>query len=172
MKKFMIVKIIITIIVPLRSYGLYYSDLYTDFSLMQALFKNCHSDFGYISLAIFAQSYICTVAFLVFKKGQKILESMCYPIKHLVNIGNHIMRNVNAIQNGEELPKENEEVRSFSQTVTFLETMSESVLQLCLSCHILKEFGLSGDGDERFNQLASLVTSILSICVSFAEVSS
>ena len=48
----MFVKIVMSFLGPIKTSGLYYYDIYTDFYLMQTLFNNCHNEYGYISLVI------------------------------------------------------------------------------------------------------------------------
>lgn len=76
------------------------------------------------------------------------------------------------IKSGRDLPNENQENRIFAHQLAFIEAMSESVFQLCLSCLILREFGLSKSPFTKFIQLSSLVTSALAITHEFAKVKS
>ena len=73
--------------------------------------------------------------------------------------------------NGDELPEEPDTTKTFAYEIVFLETMSESVLQLCLSCLVIRQFGLSIDSNERFIQITGLFSSLMSICISFGQVS-
>jgi hypothetical protein len=171
LKTFMFVKIIMSFLGPIKTSGLYYYDIYSDFYLMQLLFTNCHNEYAYISLVIIITSYITTVLFLIFKVNQKPIIAMCYPIYHIANIFDQIKDNNIAILNGDELPEEPTAIKAFSYQIMFLETTSESVLQLCLSCLVIRQFGLSIDSTERFIQVTGLVSSLMSICISFGQVS-
>ena len=72
--------------------------------------------------------------------------------------------------NGEELEEEDQEKRQFAHHLSFIEAMSESVFQLCLSCLVLREYGISTSNYTKFVQLSSLVTSVLAITHEFAKV--
>ena len=167
----MFVKIVMSFLGPIKTSGLYYYDIYTDFYLMQTLFNNCHDHYAYISLVIIITSYITTVLFLIFKGNQKPIIALCFPIYHIANIFDQIKNNNIAILNGDELPEEPNATKTFAYQIVFLETTSESVLQLCLSCLVIRQFGLSIDSTERFIQVTGLVSSLLSICISFGQVS-
>ena len=57
----------------------------------------------------------------------------------------------------------------------FVESASESLLQFCLSCVIMRQFGIINVEEnlfERTVQIISLFTSALSMFVNFARVSS
>ena len=138
---------------------------------MQTLFNNCHNQYGYISLVIIITSYITTVLFLIFKDNQNPIIALCFPIYHIANIFDQIKNNNIAIINGDKLPEESNTTKTFAYQIVFLETTSESVLQLCLSCLVIRQFGLSIDSNERFNQITGLVSSLMSICISFGQVS-
>ena len=164
-------KILMSFLGPIKTSGLYYYDIYTDFYLMQTLFNNCHNQYGYISLIILITSYITTVLFLIFKGNQNPIVALCFPIYHVANIFDQIKNNNIAIMNGDELPEEPDTTKTFAYQIVFLETMSESVLQLCLSCLVIRQFGLSIDSNERFIQITGLFSSLMSICISFGQVS-
>ena len=133
---------------------------------MQTLFNNCHDHYAYISLVIIITSYITTVLFLIFKGNQKPIIALCFPIYHIAYIFDQIRNN-----NIDELPEEPTTTKTFAYQIVFLETTSESVLQLCLSCLVIRQFGLSVNSTERFIQVTGLVSSLLSICISFGQVS-
>ena len=170
LKTFMIVKILLSFLGPIKSSGLYYYDIYTDFYLMQTLFNNCHDQYGYISLVIIITSYITTVLFLIFKGHQNPIVALCFPIYHIANIFDQIKNNNIAIMNGDELPEETNASKIFAYQIVFLETTSESVLQLCLSCLVIRQFGLSFNSTERFIQVTGLFSSMICICISFGQV--
>ena len=167
----MLVKILMSFLGPIKTSGLYYYDIYTDFYLMQTLFNNCHNQYGYISLIIMITSYITTVLFLIFRGNQKPLIAVCFPIYHIANIFDQIKKNNIAILNGDELPQELNATKTFAYQIVFLETTSESVLQLCLSCLVIRQFGLSVNSTERFIQVTGLFSSLMCICISFGQVS-
>ena len=164
-------KIILSFLGPIKTSGLYYYDIYTDFYLMQTLFNNCHTQYGYISLIIMITSYITTVLFLISKRHQHPIVALCFPIYHIAYIFDQIRTNNIAIINGDELPEEPNMTKTFAYQIVFLETMSESVLQLCLSCLVIRQFGLSINSTERFIQLTGLFSSLMCICISFGQVS-
>ena len=59
--------------------------------------------------------------------------------------------------------------------IMFVESASESLLQFCLSCVIIRQFGIINLEEnlfERTVQIISLLTSALSMFVNFARVSS
>ena len=138
---------------------------------MQTLFINCHPNYGYISIFIIITSYITTVTFLIFGENQNPIVALCFPIYHIANIFDQIKNNNIAIISGKELPEEPNTTKTFANQIVFLEATSESMLQLCLSCLVIRQFGLSLDSTERFIQVTGLFSSLLSICVSFGQVS-
>ena len=138
---------------------------------MQTLFNNCHTQYGYISLIIMITSYITTVLYLIFNGNQKPLIAVCFPVYHIAYIFDQIRNNNIAILDGEELPEEPNATKTFAYQIVFLETTSESVLQLCLSCLVIRQFGLSYDSSERFNQVTGLMSSLMCICIAFSQVS-
>ena len=76
-----------------------------------------------------------------------------------------------AIKNGKTLPQESEEELIYAHYVQFIESLTESLLQLCLSLLVLREYGISPNAFNGFMQLSGLLTSLLSVCVSFSKVS-
>ena len=62
-----LVKIFLTLSGPIFTYGLYYFDIFSDFSLMITLFTNCHKYYGIMSLSIICVSYATTAVFVKFK---------------------------------------------------------------------------------------------------------
>ena len=127
LKTFIVVKLALSFIGPIKSYGLYYYDLYTDVFNVQTYFKNCHPIYGYISLGILFSSYMSTVLFLTFKRNEQFLHALCYPVYHIANILNKIRKNNNAILTGVPLPEDKEEDKIYGHAVTFLEMCSESI---------------------------------------------
>ena len=171
LKTLMLMKIILSFLGPIKTSGLYYYDIYTDFYLMQTLFNNCHPNYGYVSLVIIITSYITTVLYLIFRGNQPPIIALCFPVYHIAYIFDQIRNNNIAILNGDELPEEPNTTKTFAYQIVFLETMSESVLQLCLSCLVIRQFGLSVNSNERFVQITGLVSSLMCICISFGQVS-
>ena len=75
-----------------------------------------------------------------------------------------------AIWNGEPFPDEPEKSKVFGHHIAFLETMSESVPQLCLQLIILRQFGLSKNVFQALTQTTALYSSIIATCILFAKV--
>ena len=61
LKATLFVKIIVTLIGPIKTYGLYYCDIGSDYFLMITLFMNCHYIYGSISMAILCFSYLSLI---------------------------------------------------------------------------------------------------------------
>ena len=78
--------------------------------------------------------------------------------------------NTIAIWSGEELPEQKEEDKLYGHCIIFFETMTESLMQLCLNSLVIREFGLSPNHYEASNQLSGLFSSLLSIILLFAKV--
>lgn len=76
-----------------------------------------------------------------------------------------------AIKEDRDLPEEPEEQKVYAHHISFNEVTSESIIQLCLNCKNMQEFGISSDPLTRFIQLSSLVTSILAFAIEFGKVS-
>ena len=165
-----IIKVFETLIGPIKSYGLYYYDIISDFLFMITLFRNCHFKYGITSLSIMILSYLTTMIYLTVYMKQNFKKSLIYPYYHGRNLLSQTKKSILAIWHGEDLPEESDESKHFGHCVRFLESTTESVLQLCLSCLVLNEFGLSTNEYEKFNQLTSLLTSLISICLLFSKV--
>ena len=170
-KRTFVAKILLTIIGPLLTYGLYYFDLYSDTYNMITLFVNCHFYYGLTSLTIMLISYISTAMFLKYKFNQDFKKALLYPYYHGQNLCICTKNNVLAIWNGQPLPEESEESKLFGHYVAFFEAMTESMPQLCLQLIVLRIFGLSTQSFESFNQTLSLYSSLLSFCLLFSKVS-
>lgn len=67
-----------------------------------------------------------------------------------------------------EMPKEDVD---FIKRISFMESITESVLQLCLSCLILRAYGISSQLTAMVSQCLSFGSSLLSIVVEFGSVS-
>ena len=63
---------------------------------------------------------------------------------------------------------ESEEHKIFSHQIAFMEALSESIPQLCLSCLVIREFGLNPSS--AFRQLSSLLSSLTSTLLAFSKV--
>ena len=170
-KRTLVAKIVLTIIGPLLTYGLYYSDLCSDTYLIITLFLNCHFYYGIMSLAIMLASYFTTAIFLKYKFNQDFKKAFLYPYYHGKNLLIHTKNNIMAIWNGQPLPDESEESQIFGHYVAFFEAMTEAMPQLCLQLIVLRIFGLSSQSFEQFNQTLSLYSSLISFCLLYAKVS-
>ena len=93
-----------------------------------------------------------------------------FPYHHGKNLFKQMKANTIAIWRGEELPEQNEKDKLYGHCIIFFETMTESLMQLCLNTLVLREFGLSPNRFEAFNQLSGLFSSLLSIILLFAKV--
>ena len=98
------------------------------------------------------------------------MKSFMFPYHHGRNLFNQMKANTIAIWRGEELPEQNEKERLYGHCIIFFETMTESLMQLCLNTLVLREFGLSPNRFEASNQLSGLFSSLLSIILLFAKV--
>ena len=87
------------------------------------------------------------------------------------NVRNHIKKCWQAVQSDQELPDEPIETTKFNKSVAFMEAITESISQLCLSCIILRTYGISDYSFTRLFQFFSFTTSLLSLCVAFGTVS-
>ena len=93
-----------------------------------------------------------------------------FPYHHGKNLFKQMKANTIAIWRGEELPEQNEKDKLYGHCIIFFETMTESLMQLCLNTLVLREFGLSPNRFEASNQLSGLFSSLLSIILLFAKV--
>ena len=93
-----------------------------------------------------------------------------YPYHHGRHLLSQLKANTQAIWRGEELPEEPQKDKLYGHCIMFFETMSESMMQLCLNSVIIREFGLSPNDYERSNQISGLVSSLLSVILLFAKV--
>ena len=98
------------------------------------------------------------------------MKSFMFPYHHGKNLFDQMKGNTIAIWRGEELPEQNEKDKLYGHCIIYFETMTESLMQLCLYTLVLREFGLSPNRFERFNQLSGLLSSLLSIILLFAKV--
>ena len=121
-------------------------------------------------MAILASSYVSTATYLKYHCNEEWGTALLYPFYHGRNLYRHIKRSALAIWRGEDIPEESEREKRYAHVVNFFETVTESVLQLCLSCLILREFGLSNAGFQAFNQLSGIFSSLASIVMLFAKV--
>ena len=121
-------------------------------------------------MAILVSSYICTATYLKYHFKEAWGTALLYPYFHGRNLFRFFKKSAHAIWKGEDLPEESEREKQYAHGVKFFETVTESVLQLCLSCLILREFGLSNAGFQAFNQLSGIFSSLVSIILLFAKV--
>ena len=170
-KNNLVVKIILTLIGPVLTSGLYYFDLYSDTVFMITLYMNCHVYYSIMSLAIMLVSYMSTAIYLKFKLNQDFKKAFLYPYYHGQNLLIHTKNNIMATWNGQSLPEESEESKLFGHYVEFLEAITESMPELCLQLIVLRVFGLSNDPFTSFNQTLSLYSSLISLCILFSKVS-
>ena len=154
----------------LLSYCLYHYDLLTDSLNTFTLFQNCHPYFGITSICIMICSYVTTVLYLTFQMNEKIRVAILYPFKHGRNLTKIIKRKSLAVIRGEEVSEPTHEEKVYMHNISFIEATSESVLQLCLNCVIIRKFGTSTDPFQKSIQLSGLATSLISIVLAFAQV--
>ena len=139
---------------------LYYADLISDFLMALDLFMNCHYNYLIFCVSIIVVSYLTTATFLILRKLAKTpLQAFLYPIHH----GKHLFQNVKKACCADTLDIDASEELYFYH-ITFIEATSESVLQLCLSLVIYREFGF-----KTWIQIASLSLSALSLYICFVK---
>ena len=97
-------------------------------------------------------------------------KSFMFPYHHGRNLFNQMKANTIAIWRGDELPERKEEDILYGHRIIFFETMTESLMQLCLFTLVLREFGLSPNHFEASNQISGLFSSLFSIILLFAKV--
>ena len=134
-----------TIFGPMFSHVMYYYDIFSDVYNAIISFQNCQPEFGTISLVIIVTSYITTVVCLKYTRKETLISSLCYPFKLSKNTYKRIKNNFMAIYKMEELPEESKEDIIFVHQVVFLESLSESILQIATSCIKLRQYGISTD---------------------------
>ena len=101
---------------------------------------------------------------------ESVYSALLYPFQHSNIVKEQIKRNWYAICTGELLPETPLRETIYTHHISFVHATSESILQLCLSCLILREFGLSISNFDRFIQISGLIASLLSLCLAFAKV--
>ena len=97
-------------------------------------------------------------------------KSLMFPYHHGRNLFHQMRANTIAIWKSEELPEQPENDKLYGHCIIFFETMTESLMQLCLSTLVLREFGLSPNRFEASNQISGLLSSLISIILLFAKV--
>ena len=75
------------------------------------------------------------------------------------------------IYHGHEWSEMSRDEMFFVTKVAFIESISESTLQLIISCLVLRSYGIGTDALSLFSQIFSFSTSLISIVVSFGSVS-
>ena len=88
-----------------------------------------------------------------------------YPYHHGRNLFSQLKANTISIWRGEELPEEPQQDKLYGHCIMFFETMSESMMQLCLNSVIIRP-----NVYESSNQISGLVSSLLSVILLFAKV--
>ena len=151
-------------------YGLYYYDIYSDAVLSRTLRRNCHDKYFFTCISIMVSSYILTVAYLKHHLNEPTKQAIFYPFYHGRTLFRHMKRNMQAIWQGCDLPDESAQEKRHTHAVMFIEAISESMLQLSLSCLLIREFGLSENKYEKFNQISGLFSSLMSMVLLFAKV--
>ena len=121
-------------------------------------------------MAILISSYLCTATYLKCHFKEAWSKALLYPFYHGKNLWKHLKRSALAIRRGEDLPEEPQREKEYGHGVKFFEAFTESVLQLCVSCLVLREFGLSTVLYESISQLSIIFTSLASIILLFAKV--
>ena len=76
-----------------------------------------------------------------------------------------------ALKKGQEMLQEPEEDAKLRKNICFMVTITESIPQLLMSCLVLRSFGMSVDFFTKMFQLFSLMTSSVSPCFAFGDVS-
>ena len=93
-----------------------------------------------------------------------------FPYYHGRNLFNQMKANTISIWRGEELPEEPQQDKLYGHCIMFFETMTESLMQLCLNTLVLREFGISPNRFEASNQVSGFFSSLISIILLFAKV--
>ena len=70
---------ILLLLIPVRTFALYYIDILSDIAQTFSLFNNCHIDYGLISFAIIASSYFLLAVYTKFVENIKWFQSYLYP---------------------------------------------------------------------------------------------
>ena len=162
--------ICITAFGPVLDYGLYYFDIFSDAKFASTMKDNCHQKFFRASVSIAVTSYLLTVFFLRYHLNESWKRAFLYPYLLGRNLWNHMKRNIRSICKGQEIPEVSEEEKRYGHCISFFEATTESILQLSISCLLLREFGLSPNDFDRFNQLSGLGSSLMSIVLLFSKV--
>ena len=111
-----------------------------------------------------------TVAYLKHHLNEPTKQAIFYPFYHGRTLFRHMKRNMLAIWKGCDLPDEPAQEKRHTHAVMFIEAISESMPQLSLSCLLIREFGLSENKYEKFNQISGLFSSLMSMVLLFAKV--
>ena len=174
-------------------FALYYMDILSDVAQTFTLFNNCHGDYGAISFAIIASSYLFSSIYIKLVDNLKWFQSFMHPYTtgwvkwhmnwitvqginfHIIILcSGHMRRYIvncwNALMKGQEMPSlpQNED-RSLKR-VSFLEATTEALPQFTLSNVILRIFGVSDNLSTKILQYFSLSTSMLSLFLAFIMV--
>ena len=71
----------------------------------------------------------------------------------------------------QQFPEMPHEEFDIMKKIFFMEAITESILQLCLSCLVLRAYGISSDATTMASQILNLTTSLVSVVISFGNVS-
>ena len=141
----------------LLEFGLYFADVTSDILLALDLNSNCHFHYFYASITIMIISYLTTVQYLIRRNlSSGWLNATIFPYIHLRNLIMNVTGNVS--------PNEEAFNSVYGHHIRFIESTSESAIQLFLSCLILREFGIESN-----IRILSPILSIISLYVSFAK---
>ena len=88
----------------------------------------------------------------------------------MINL-NYMIVILKDIYHGREWSEMSRDEMLFVTKVAFIESISESTLQLIISCLVLRSYGIGNDALSLFSQIFSFSTSLISIVVSFGSVS-
>ena len=67
------------LLIPIRMFALYYMDILSDVAQTFTLFNNCHGDYGAISFAIIASSYLFSSIYIKLVDNLKWFQSFMHP---------------------------------------------------------------------------------------------
>ena len=151
--------------------GLYYSDVLSDLFQTISFYNNCHFRYFGVSITIIVTSYIITAVFVKLTTKWTWTQAFKFPWKCKSRVVRYTKICWTALQKGRKMPEEPEEVMKLRKNVCIMVTMTESIPQLLMSCIVLRGFGISKDFFTSLFQVFTLVTSSVSPCVTFGNVS-
>ena len=169
--------------------GVYFWDLFSDIDFARTLRENCHDKYFIFSISVIIASYMMTAFMLYFQLKQSLMYAIFHPAINWYiyfrfskgisfsksscrwNFLKRIQVVLFSVLKKEAVPEEDEDDKVLEHKVAFIEASSESVLQLCISCRILREFGLSTETKIMISQITTFAMSIFSLCFALAKVS-